>query len=64
MGNGILVFCETDGGSLRKSAFELLSKAAALGLGPVSALVVARTRINMLWLIGAGALLGALGVVG
>jgi electron transfer flavoprotein alpha subunit len=40
MGNGILVFCETDGGNLRKSAFELLSKAASLGLGPVSALVV------------------------
>ncbi len=29
-----------------------------------SAIVVARTRLNMLWLIGAGALLGAAGVVG
>ena len=40
MGNGILVFCETDGGKPRKSAFELLSKAASLGLGPISAVVV------------------------
>ncbi|MEI7445449.1 MAG: chromate transporter [Burkholderiales bacterium] len=30
----------------------------------VAALVVWRTRINLLWLIGSGALLGALGVVG
>jgi chromate transporter len=37
---------------------------ALWALTAVSALVVARTRINMLWLIGAGALLGALGVVG
>lgn len=40
MGNGILVFCETDGGTFRKSAFELLSKAVSLGLGPVSAVVL------------------------
>jgi len=40
MGNGILVFCETDGGKPRKSAIELLSKATTLGLGPVSAVVV------------------------
>jgi len=30
----------------------------------VSAVVVLRTRLNMLWLVGGGALLGALGVVG
>lgn len=30
----------------------------------VSVAVVVRTRLNMLWLIGVGALLGALGVVG
>jgi chromate transport protein ChrA len=30
----------------------------------VAALVVWRTRVNLLWLVGAGALLGALGVVG
>jgi electron transfer flavoprotein alpha subunit len=40
MGNGILVFCETEGGKPHKSAFELLSKAAALGAGPVSAVVI------------------------
>jgi electron transfer flavoprotein alpha subunit len=40
MGNGILVFCETDGGAPRKTAFELLSKAASLGMGPVSAVVI------------------------
>jgi chromate transporter len=30
----------------------------------LAALVVWRTRLNLLWLVGAGALLGALGVVG
>jgi chromate transporter len=29
-----------------------------------TAVIVATTRLNMLWLIGAGALLGALGWVG
>lgn len=33
-------------------------------LTAAAALIVARTRLNLLWLIGAGALLGALGVVG
>jgi electron transfer flavoprotein alpha subunit len=40
MGTGILVLCETDAGKPRKTAFELLGKAASLGLGPVSAVVV------------------------
>lgn len=40
MGNGILVFVELDGGKPRKTAAELLGKAASLGLGPVSAAVV------------------------
>ncbi len=40
MGNGILVYCEFEGGKPRKTAYELLGKAAQLGLGPVSALVV------------------------
>jgi chromate transporter len=33
-------------------------------LTAISFVVVMRTRLNMLWLIGAGAVLGALGVVG
>ena len=40
------------------------SDPAAWAVTAVAALVVARSRLNMLWLIGAGALLGALGVVG
>ncbi len=40
MGNGILVYCEFENGSPRKTAYELLQKAVALGAGPVSALVV------------------------
>jgi len=40
MGSGILVYVETDNGVPRKTAYELLAKAAALGLGPVSAGVV------------------------
>jgi electron transfer flavoprotein alpha subunit len=39
MSSGILVFCETDGGKLKKTALELLSKAATLG-GEVSAVVI------------------------
>ena len=35
----ILVLCEHDGGTLKKTAFELLGKASELG-GPVSALVI------------------------
>jgi len=43
MGNGILVICEHDGGTFKKTAYELLSKAAELSAsigGPVSALVL------------------------
>ncbi len=40
MSNGILVICEHDGGSFKKTAFELLGKARALGLGNVTALVL------------------------
>ncbi len=36
----ILVLCETESGNPRKSAFELLGKAKALGLGTVTALVL------------------------
>lgn len=40
MGNGILVLCEHDGGSFKKTAFELLGKASELAPGNVSALVI------------------------
>ncbi|HNC97302.1 MAG TPA: electron transfer flavoprotein subunit alpha/FixB family protein [Myxococcota bacterium] len=40
MGTGILVIVETDGGVPRKTATELIAKATALGLGPVSAAVI------------------------
>ncbi len=40
MSNGILVICEHDGGAFKKTAFELLAKAKALGVGPVTALVL------------------------
>jgi len=40
MSNGILVICEHDGGSLKKTAFELVGKAKALAAGPVTALVL------------------------
>jgi electron transfer flavoprotein alpha subunit len=43
MANNILVFCETEGGKPRKTAFELLSKASSLAAslgGSVSALVI------------------------
>ena len=40
MGTGILVLVETDGGVPRKTATELIAKATALGLGPVSAAVI------------------------
>ena len=39
MANGILVFCETEGGAVKKTAHELLGKATQLG-GPVSAVVI------------------------
>lgn len=40
MGNGILVYCEFEQGTPRKTAYELLQKAVALNAGPVSALVL------------------------
>lgn len=40
MSNGILVICEHDGGAFKKTAFELLAKASALGVGSVTALVL------------------------
>jgi electron transfer flavoprotein alpha subunit len=40
MGNGILVIGEYEGGQPRRTVFELLGKAAALGVGPVSAVVL------------------------
>ena len=40
MSNGILVICEHDGGTFKKTAFELLAKAKALGVGSVTALVI------------------------
>jgi electron transfer flavoprotein alpha subunit len=40
MSNGILVYCEFEGGQPRKTAFELLQRAVALGVGPVYALVI------------------------
>ncbi|MBL8615130.1 MAG: hypothetical protein JNM72_05900, partial [Deltaproteobacteria bacterium] len=40
MGNGILVIAEHEGGVFKKTAGELIAKAKALGLGPVTALVI------------------------
>lgn len=54
MGTGILVFCELDGGQPRKTAFELLGKARALGLGPVSAVVLGDGDVSGLGAAGAG----------
>jgi len=53
MGNGILVFCETEAGTPRKTAWELVSKAAALGLGPVSAVVLGDADVSSLGAYGA-----------
>ena len=52
MSNGILVICEHDGGSFKKTAFELIGKAKNLNVGPVTALVLGS---------GAGADLGGYG---
>ena len=54
---GSLVLCETDGGQPRKSAFELLGKAKALGLGPVTALVLGPADVTSLGGHGADAVL-------
>jgi electron transfer flavoprotein alpha subunit len=53
MGNGILVLCETDGGTPRKTSWELLAKAAGLGLGPVSAVVLGDADVSSLGGYGA-----------
>ncbi len=53
MGNGILVLCEHDGGAFKKTAFELLGKAAALG-GPVNAAVIGTIDASSLGAYGAG----------
>ncbi len=54
MSNGILVFCEFEAGRPRKTAFELLQRAVALGAGPVSALVVGDGDTSALGPNGAG----------
>jgi len=54
---GILVLCDTDGGAPRKSAYELLGKAKALGLGPVTALVFGSADVSSLGGYGADAVL-------
>ena len=49
MANGILVFCETEGGAVKKTAHELLGKATQLG-GPVSAVVIGDgRRVDSTW---------------
>ncbi|MES2642055.1 MAG: electron transfer flavoprotein subunit alpha/FixB family protein [Myxococcota bacterium] len=56
MPTNILVFCETEGGQPRKSAFELLGKAAQLAAatgGSVSAVVLGETDTNVLGSWGA-----------
>ena len=54
MGNGILVLCEHDGGSFKKTAFELLGKASELAPGNVSALVIGDADGGSLGAYGAG----------
>ena len=47
MGNGILVVCEHDAGTPKKTAYELLSKARALSSelgGTISAVVIGTTN--------------------
>ena len=50
--SGILVLCEHDGGTLKKTGFELLGKAGELG-GPVSALVIGDADTSALGSYGA-----------
>jgi len=52
MANGILVFCETERGSVKKTARELLGKATTLG-GPVSAVVFGEADASTLGAYGA-----------
>lgn len=56
MGNGILVICDHDGETFKKTAYELLSKARELSAsigGPVSALVLGSTQVGDLGAHGA-----------
>lgn len=50
--SGILVLCEHDSGTIKKTAFELLGKAGELG-GPVSALVIGDADTSSLGSYGA-----------
>lgn len=63
MASGILVFCEHENGQIKKTAFELLGKAAALGLGPVSAVVVGSADVAPLGAHGAAQVFVASGDV-
>lgn len=47
MANGILVLVEHQDGRPKKTTFELLSKAASLGMGPVSAAVIGAPGLDM-----------------
>lgn len=61
MGNGILVIAEHEGGVFKKTAGELIAKAKALGLGPVTALVIGHTGGAELGGFGADAVLTVTG---
>ncbi len=61
MSNGILVLCEHDGGTFKKTAAELLSKARALGQGPVTALVLGHDGGAELGVFGADKVLTVTG---
>lgn len=61
MGNGILVIAEQEGGAFKKSAAELVAKAKALGMGPVTALVIGHAGGAELGGFGADAVLTVTG---
>lgn len=61
MGNGILVIAEHEGGVFKKTAGELIAKAKALGLGPVTALVIGHSGGAELGGFGADAVLSVSG---
>jgi electron transfer flavoprotein alpha subunit len=63
MASGILVFCEHENGQIKKTAFELLGKAADLGMGPVSAVVVGSADVAPLGAHGAAQVFVASGDV-
>ncbi|MCP4806454.1 MAG: electron transfer flavoprotein subunit alpha/FixB family protein [Proteobacteria bacterium] len=62
MASGTLVLCEHDGGVFKKTAYELLGKAAELG-GDVSALVIGDADAASLGAYGAGTVYHATGDV-